>query len=47
MYEYEGDQVTSEHIQIYADKNKMSYDQALAHLLANGMKSSGSAEDFF
>jgi hypothetical protein len=47
MYEYKGEQVTSGDIQVYADKYKMSYDQALAHLLANGMESSGSAEDFF
>ena len=47
MYEYKGDQVTPGDIQVYADKYEMGYDQALAHLLANGMKSSGSAEDFF
>ena len=47
MYEYKGEQVTPGDIQVYADKYEMSYDQALTHLLANGMKSSGSAEDFF
>ncbi len=47
MYEYKGDQVTPGDIQVYADKYEMGYDQALTHLLANGMKSSGSAEDFF